>query len=68
MEKEHLKEAGKHLLNIAVAIIVFAVIQPAVNKEFDVLVAVISIAFYLVIFSIGIYLIKKGQSEEKDES
>jgi len=31
MEKEYLKEIGKQFLNLAIGIVIFAVVQPLVN-------------------------------------
>ncbi len=61
-----LEEFGKQLLNIGVAIIVFAVIQPLINHSYsfnDIIIAVFS---YTIITLSGILFIEIGGC--KDES
>ncbi|WP_457642355.1 hypothetical protein [Persephonella sp.] len=63
MEREYLKEVGKQLLNLALAIIVFAIIQPLVKGEINPIVAIIAVALYFIITAIGGILIKKGEGK-----
>ena len=64
---EALKEIGKHLLNIAVAIIVFIIIQPAVIHKIDKPLAILGIFAYFIIIMISFLLIKAGKYIEKKE-
>jgi len=66
MEREDLKEVGKQILNIGVAIVVFAIIQPFIKHEFDVLTTMFAIIFYVASTILGAYFIRKagGQNGE----
>ncbi len=60
MEREDLKEVGKQILNIGVAIVVFAIIQPFIKHEFDLITTLFAIIFYVASTILGAYLIRKG--------
>jgi len=55
-----LEEFGKQLLNIGVAIIVFAVIQPLIKHSFNFSNIVIAIISYTIITLSGILFIETG--------
>ncbi len=61
MEKEELKEVGKQILNIGVAVIVFAIIQPLMKNELNVDVLVIALFVYIALTLFGAFLIRKGR-------
>ena len=61
MEREYLKELWKQFLNLAIAIIVFAIIQPVIKGEIKLSVAIIAVLLYFVFTTIGGILIKKGE-------
>ncbi len=61
-----LEEFGKHLLNIAVAIIVFTIIQPYIHNEIDINKVLIVIFIYFFIVLIGLMFIWIGGN--KDDS
>lgn len=63
--KKSFEEAGKHLLNIGVAIIVFAILQPIVKNEFSLKSSLIFAFVYLIIFAIAIFLIALGGKEDE---
>ena len=63
--KKPLEETGKHLQNIGVAIIVFAILQPILKGEFALKTSLIFAAIYVVILVISIILLALGG--EKDE-
>ena len=63
MEREYLKEIGKQLLNLAIAIIVFAIIQPLVKGDVNPIVAITAVFLYFIITAIGGILIKKGEGK-----
>lgn len=63
--KESLKEYGKHLLNIGVAIIVFAILQPIVKGEFELNKALYFVIAYIFIVLIGNVLIALGGNENE---
>ncbi len=63
--KESLKEYGKHLLNIGVAIIVFAIPQPIIRGEFKTSIAMYFIFAYILVSVIGnIFIAIGGQKYE----
>lgn len=62
---EGLKELGKHLLNIGVAIIVFAIIQPLVNGKFQIGTAILFIIAYFTVVVIGTILIIEGGNKDE---
>jgi ABC-type Mn2+/Zn2+ transport system permease subunit len=63
--KRAFEEAGKHLLNIGVAIIVFAILQPIVKNEFSLKSSLIFGIVYLIIFAIAVFLIIIGGDEDE---
>jgi uncharacterized membrane protein (DUF441 family) len=63
--KKAFEEAGKHLLNIGVAIIVFAILQPILKNEFSLKSSLIFAVVYLLIFAIAIFLIAIGGEENE---
>ncbi len=64
MEREELKEVGKQILNIGVAIVVFAIIQPFIKHKIDVITTFFAFLSYIALTLIGAYLIKKGGKQE----
>jgi uncharacterized protein YhhL (DUF1145 family) len=60
-----LKELGKGFINIGVAFIIFAIIQPFVKEKFSIKIAVVSIIFSFIFFIIGVIL--ASLNGEKDE-
>ncbi len=67
MEREDLKEFGKHLLNIGVAIIVFSIIQPLTHGSFNPYVVIISILAYIIVVISGMFFIRKGGHKNDDD-
>jgi len=63
--KESLKEYGKHLLNIGVAIIVFSILQPIVNGKFETKQALYFVIAYIVVVLIGNVLVALGGNENE---
>ncbi len=60
-----LKELGKGFINIGVAFIIFAIIQPFVKEKISIKIAVVSIIFSFIFFIIGVIL--SSLNGEKDE-
>ncbi len=58
------EELGKHLLNIGVAIIVFAVIQPIMNDRVDFIKLIFSVVAYIVLVFLGYFFIKASEEKE----
>lgn len=58
--KKAFEEVGKHFLNVCVAIIVFAIIQPLVNGTFNLKLAVYSAVAYFTLFVSSIILLVLG--------
>ena len=67
MEREDLKEFGKHLLNIGVAIIVFSIIQPLTKGEFNPYVVIFSILAYIIVVMVGMFFIRKGGKKDVND-
>ena len=57
---EALKEVGKHLLNLALAVAIYILIQPLLKGSFSPKVFMLGFAFYLVLVVLGILLIAIG--------
>jgi len=64
MEREDLKEFGKHLLNVAVAIIVFSIIQPLVKGDLHPDIVIYSIVAYIIVVTTGMFFIRKGAKND----
>ncbi len=58
--KEGFKEFGKALINIGVASVIFAIIQPIVKGEFSGKLGIIALIMFLTLSSVGILLISLG--------
>jgi len=65
MEKETLKELGKTSLTIAVAWIVFGIIQPIFSGKFSIIQSILASIGFLSFLVIGVILLNKGS--KKDE-
>lgn len=61
--KEGFKEFGKALINIGVAAIIFAIIQPFVKGEFSAKLGIIALIMFLSLSGVGILLISLGGKE-----
>lgn len=59
------EEFGKHLLNIGVAIIVFAILQPIIKGEFNKEVSISFGLIYVIIAIVSSVLIVLGGSENE---
>ena len=57
---EALKEVGKHLLNLALAIAVYILIQPLLKGAFSLKAFLLGLVFYLILVALGILLIAIG--------
>jgi len=57
---EALKELGKHLLNLALAIAIYLLIQPFLKGKPSLKVLVIGISFYFLLIALGFLLIILG--------
>ena len=57
---EALKEVGKHLLNLALAVAVYLLIQPFLKGIFSLKTFIIGISFYFLLIASGILLIILG--------
>ena len=55
------EELGKHLLNIGVAIIVFAVIQPIMDNKVDFIKLTFAVVAYIFLVSVGYFFIKMSE-------
>jgi hypothetical protein len=55
-----LNELGKSFMNLAVALIVFAIIQPFVKGEFSISITVVSVVISAILFFIGVSLSSLG--------
>jgi len=62
------EELGKHLLNIGVAIIVFAIIQLIMENRIDFVKVEIFVIIYVLIASTGYFLIKASEEEKNGEN
>ncbi|WP_297453351.1 hypothetical protein [Persephonella sp.] len=58
--REGLNEFGKALINIGVASIIFAIIQPLVKNEFSSKLGIIALIMFIILSGIGILLISLG--------
>ena len=63
IEKETLKEAGKHLLNIGLALLVSFLFRPFVTKKVSTMGAVITLGIWLILLTAGLTLINIGGRE-----
>ena len=61
--KEGLKEVGKAIINIGVATVIFAIIQPLVKGEFSTTLGIIAFIVFIVFSTIGFFLISAGGSK-----
>ncbi len=61
---EALKELGKHFLNLAVAVIVFMILQPLVSPNISNKFYLIGMISYLIIVISGFFLIIIGKKLE----
>lgn len=64
---EALKELGKHLLNLALAIAVYLLIQPFLKEKFSLKVFLIGFLFYFLLGSLGFLLIIFGSKLSNKE-
>ena len=62
------EELGKHLLNIGVAVIVFAVLQSIMNNKVDFVKVVVFAIVYILIASTGYFLIKASEDIKYGEN
>ena len=62
---ESLKEFGKHLLNLALAIAIYLLIQPFLKGNYTLRLILVGVAFYFVLIILGIVLINLGNKLEK---
>jgi len=62
---EALKEFGKHLLNLALAIAIYLLIQPFLKGNYTLKSILVGIAFYFALIILGIVLINLGNNLEK---
>ena len=62
---EALKEFGKHLLNLALAIAIYLLIQPFLKGNNTLRLILVGVAFYFVLIILGIVLINLGNKLEK---
>jgi len=65
---EALKEFGKHLLNLALAIAIYLLIQPFLKGNNTLRLILVGVAFYFVLIILGIVLINLGDRLEKGGS
>jgi len=63
-EKETLKELGKASLTIAVAWVVFGIIQPVFSNSFSVLSGLIAMVGFLSFLAVGVILLNKGSRRD----
>ncbi len=61
-----LNEVGKGLINLAIAIIVFAIVQPIVKKEIDFSISLTSAVVAIVILFLGFIFSSLKPKEEKN--
>ena len=54
------EELGKHSLNIGVAVIVFAIIQPIVGGSLNFKIAIFASIFYVILLTIGVFFLYIG--------
>ena len=64
---EALKELGKHLLNLALAVAVYLLIQPFLKEKFSFKVFIIGFLFYMLLASLGFLLIIFGSKLSNKE-
>jgi len=62
--KKAVEETGKHFLNVAVALIIFAILQPIIKGEFNLKTGIIFVTAYIVILLIGNLLIAFGGKDD----
>ncbi len=60
-----LNELGKGFINIGIAFVVFAIIQPFVKESITLKVVIASIIFSIIFFSVGVIL-SSMNGEEND--
>ncbi|RUM48184.1 MAG: hypothetical protein DSY47_06105 [Hydrogenothermus sp.] len=63
--KKAFEEFGKHLLNVGVAVIVFAILQPIIKGKFDKETSIVFGLIYVTIAVISSVLIVIGGSEDE---
>ena len=64
---EAVKEVGKHLLNLALAVAVYLLIQPFLKGKFSLKVFTIGFLFYLTLAGFGFLLITYGNKLSNKE-
>ncbi|WP_457634568.1 hypothetical protein [Persephonella sp.] len=63
--KNALNEIGKHFLNVAVAVIVFSIIQPLINGKFQIGTAILFIiAYFILVIIATVFIIVGGKEDE----
>jgi len=58
--RKGLEEVGKAIINIGVASVVFAVIQPIVNDEFSPVLSTGAIFVFILLATIGFFVVSLG--------
>ena len=58
--KEGLKEVGKGLINFGVAILVFLILQPFINRKLDISFIVFAIVGYIISTGLGFLFVSLG--------
>ncbi len=64
---EALKELGKHLLNLALAVAVYLLIQPFLKEKFSLKIFISGFLFYLLLGGLGFLLILFGSKLSNKE-
>ena len=63
--RKGLEEVGKAVINIGVAVIVFAIIQPIVNGKFSMTLIGSALAMFVLLETIGFFLVSYGGDEDE---
>lgn len=60
-----LEEVGKAIINIGVAVIVFAIIQPIVNGKFSITLIISALGMFVLLAILGFFLVSYGGDRDE---
>ncbi|RUM49163.1 MAG: hypothetical protein DSY47_04070 [Hydrogenothermus sp.] len=63
--RKGLEEVGKAIINIGVAVIIFAIIQPIVNGKFSATLTLGAIFIFILLEAISFFIVSYGGEENE---
>ena len=63
--RKGLEEVGKAIINIGVAVIIFAIVQPVVNGKFSTRLGLIAFFAFLLLLITGFWLVSYGGDRDE---